>query len=876
MEKGHSTHPAPFVGIPLAAFCSGMAAVVLQTLLFRSFFTVFDGNEWSVSLFFFSWLLWGAAGAVIARIIPASRLREKQLPLLLLAYLPAGLLQFFIMNASRRMLGVAAFDIFTGPTILPGILLANAPASLVSGILFMALVRYSRPCETRIKRPATVIYTWEALGSFAAGAGITALLYRHYSAPRIFLLLMLLLSAGSLLLFRREKAGRRFQPMIPAFLFLLAGAMLAAGLDQRIARALDRRAWSALMPDSEWRGGFSTAANRYLYGVYQNQFNVVAGTSVIESVPNRDDGERLALMLLAQQPDAGEILLIGPGLLPAAGALTERQPTLRVTWLNPDEEYASRLLTILPETGAGKPRRLITPTSPVRRFLQTENIRFDAAVIRLSADDTMANSILFTDLFLRLVKERLKPEGCLYMSGEGGENYSGRERLLTGAVIDRSLSRCFANQIAVPGDPPWFAASDSPALSGDPEELAKRLRGAYPDWSGWPPEMLRDLYQTHRAAALQSACSAAAESLGPALEHTVPHPKLTLFSTLIMLRKAMPNMPDLTPYLPILMYAPFLLLLLLSLQKLLPALKPQPTSAPTSAPQLILFAGFSGFTFNYMLLILFQAFFGTLYLRMGLLTALFMLGLYSGGRGVERLMDRTSISKSARLVLGLYLAVSVGLYLLPFRPAALLFDLFFFLAGCCTAGFIPIAEKVSHEQGADPERTGLHIAAWDYLGGAAAALSCGLLTLPLLGIPRTLLLLALTAAGLLLPAGRRINADTAVPRRPGARWIPVALFLCAALCLLPVQKAKEARTQPIPEAAQRFSSAVPDPAGSRSAENNPDSIPAARPLPGVPRTVNSREIRAMIERGELSDQPARYALPLRNSERETTPGDEFH
>lgn len=876
MEKGNSVHPAPFNGIPLAAFCSGMASVVLQTLLFRSFFTVFDGNEWSVSLFFFSWLLWGAAGAMIARIIPASVFHEKHLPLLPLAYLPAGVLQFFIMNVSRSMLGVAAFDTFTGLSVLPGILLANAPASLVSGVLFMALVRHSNACETGKERPATGVYTWEALGSFSAGAGITALLYRHYSAPRIFLLLVLLLSAGSLVLFRRKKVGRRFRPLIPGVLFLLAGAMLAAGLDERIARALDRRTWSALIPDSEWRGGFSTAANRYLYGVYQNQFNVVAGTSVIESVPNSDDGERLALMLLAQQPDASEVLLIGPGLLPAARALTERQPALRVTWLNTDEEYASRLLSILPETSGGKPRQLITPAAPMRRFLQTETIRFDAAVIRLSADDTMANSILFTDSFLRLVKGRLKPEGCLFMSGEGGENYSGRERTLTGAVIDRSLSRCFAHQIAVPGDPPWFAASDSPALIGDPEKLAARLRGAHPDWSGWPPEMLRDIYQTNRSAALQSACSEAAEALGPALDHTVRHPKLTLFSTLVMLRKARPNMPDLTTFLPILMYVPFLLLLLLSLQKLLPVLNPRTVSVPAPAPHLILFAGFSGFTFHYMLLILFQAFFGTLYLRMGLLTALFMLGLYCGGRGVELLMDRTSASKSARLVLKLYLAVSGGLYLLPFRPAALLFDLFFFLAGCCTAGLIPIAEKLSHEQGADPERAGLRIAVWDYLGGAAAALSCGLLILPLVGMPHTLLLLALTAAGLLLPAGRRTDADTAPHQRTGARWRPVTLFLCAALCFHLVQQAKEARTRPTPVAAQRFSYDAPANTDSLPAEDSPDSIPITRPMPGVPRNVNSRVIRAMIERGELSNQPARHAQPIRKSDLETTADDEFH
>ncbi len=47
-------------------------------------------------------------------------------------------------------------------------------------------------------------------------------------------------------------------------------------------------------------------------------------------------------------------------------------------------------------------------------------------------------------------------------------------------------------------------------------------------------------------------------------------------------------------------------------------------------------------------------------------------------------------------------------------------------------------------------------------------------------------------------------------------------------------------------------------------------------MPGVPRNVNSRVIRAMIERGELSNQPARHAQPIRKSDLETTADDEFH
>jgi hypothetical protein len=45
----------------------GFYALVAQTLLFRDFLTVFEGNELGISAFFTSWLLWVALGAVIGR-----------------------------------------------------------------------------------------------------------------------------------------------------------------------------------------------------------------------------------------------------------------------------------------------------------------------------------------------------------------------------------------------------------------------------------------------------------------------------------------------------------------------------------------------------------------------------------------------------------------------------------------------------------------------------------------------------------------------------------------------------------------------------------------------------------------------------------------
>lgn len=788
----------------LAACASGLTAMVLQTLLFRSFFTVFDGNEWSVALFFFSWLFWGAVGAGLARAIPKKLRMGPHLPLLLTAYLPAGVLQFYLLHASRHMAGLTSFDSFTALSILPGVLLANAPTSLVSGILFVLLVRATEQAQPDRRRPASHVYIWEAIGAFAGGTTVTTLLYLSFSSIRVSLLLTMLPALLFLGMTISPRPARTLRHgILPGVLALLSLYALFTGLDKRLTQTLDRQAWEKLLPGGHWIGTFTTAANRYLFGTYQDQFNVLAGTSIIESLPNRDTGERLALLLLAQQPDAASVLLIGPGLLPLARALQEGTPPVQTTWLNPDGEYAGRLLGVLPPSFQSALPSPQTPDDPVRRALADSTQQFDAAFIHLAADDTIANTILFTPTFLQQVKSRLSPNGTLYLSIETGANHMGREQTLTATTLYQSLNQCFRNVVIFAGPPTWLATSDAPTLTAEPDLLIQRLHSAFSTWSGSPPELLHDLAAPQRAARIYHMLDDESATLGPLVTHTIAQPRLTLFSSLAMLRKASPNMPDLTAILPFLTRAAFLLLLLPVLWLLVRAGRSTLSAcvhpSPPQAAWIILFAGFSGFTLNYLLLILFQTYFGTLFLRIGWLCALFMFGLCAGGTVLVRLLDKTTLQIAARIELTLYLSTCLAAGLLLRHPFPPLFDLLFLLAGASTAGFIPLAEALLRKQQLTPDQIGRRIAWCDHLGGALAALCCGLLILPLIGMARLLLLLLLAAPALLLPLCRHTHHPMPPARIKPFSPTPLLLLLVAALSAWFVYDAKHARTPNLPD-----------------------------------------------------------------------------
>ena len=65
--------PGPEKHAPWApiVFCAlGFLALVLQTLLFRDFFAVYEGHELGLAAFFSSWLVWVGLGALCARRLP--------------------------------------------------------------------------------------------------------------------------------------------------------------------------------------------------------------------------------------------------------------------------------------------------------------------------------------------------------------------------------------------------------------------------------------------------------------------------------------------------------------------------------------------------------------------------------------------------------------------------------------------------------------------------------------------------------------------------------------------------------------------------------------------------------------------------------------
>ena len=160
-------------------FSYGLFTIAAQSLLFREFITTFEGNDISVGIFFGSWFLWVALGAILAyRVKGFSEKLLKNIEFLLLAFLPAFILEWILIVQARELAGVESYTLLSIKAILLLSIVINAPVSIITGMLFPIACRWieqSRDLsdEQRATRAeGRVIVTFHLDRSLVASFGI--------------------------------------------------------------------------------------------------------------------------------------------------------------------------------------------------------------------------------------------------------------------------------------------------------------------------------------------------------------------------------------------------------------------------------------------------------------------------------------------------------------------------------------------------------------------------------------------------------------------------------------------------------------------------------------------------------------------------------
>ncbi|MGA2071242.1 MAG: 4Fe-4S binding protein [Sedimentisphaerales bacterium] len=771
----------------LVIFVYGLFSIAAQTLVFREFLSSFESNDIAVGIFFASWFLWIALGAMLVN--RSKRLTDfllANIEILFLAYLPAFVFQVILIIHIRQLAGIAAYALLPIPTSLLLGVIVNAPMSVITGMLFPLTCRWvaldTTPAVSRV-------YLLESLGSFVGGLGTTALLAFGISSVKIFLILVFILSLAVLSSFFAVSHRLRKITVPPVFLLvLLLGFAALFGVDKPLADYLRIVKWSRLLPADSLTGSFQTAQAEYLYGMYQNQWVAVREGSAVEIIPDPTSAGRVIALSLSQNPRASRVLVIGSGVGLCRQFLQLPQVN-RLVWASPDGEYVSRVLQFVPGKLSISDARFKPFTGDIRSILNRPQEQFDLVIVNLPDATSSVLNRYFTIEFYEQLKAAIGPSGVLAVRIPAGENIMGTELATIGASAKLTLKQAFSHLVLVPGDNSWFIASDS-NLTGDPGILRERFALIPGAADVYPPNGLLSIYLPDRAAKAFDAYNA----VDLPAEHLLnrdSRPLASLYALLLAARQSdapvtilfkkflLAGLPVFL--IPVIIYAILRLIFILT--------SPTASRPSTFDFTFLLFStGVVGIGVVIVLMYLYQTRFGSLYLHIGAVSSMYMAGLAAGAATAYRLLKRKYAHNSEVLLIAVLLIHCAVLAAIAFWPASgwshISFAAAFIVCGLCAGSYFPIAGNLLAVSGLNTAIVSARLEYADHFGAAAGGLLASLALVPVLGAKVTMLMFILLTLANLPAAVFRIRFPEKICTYTVFRSAGYALFGVAAAFIL--------------------------------------------------------------------------------------------
>lgn len=766
-----------------AVFAIGFFAIASQTLLFREFISAFESNDIAVAMFFGSWFLCIALAAW-ASVRFGNRFAKfaDRTPLIILSYLPAFVLQYFLILNIRKCAGVEVYELFPIWKMICWSLIVNAPLSFVTGFVFPLACRWFKEAG---KLPVADIYIFESFGSFTGGLAVTLMLVAGFNTFFVFFVTALILASSFCFLKLRNFAG-----MVLPFILV---SCIAFRADIKLIESVRLFKWTKLLPAESYKGAFQTAQAEYLYGSCNGQWTVCREGSACEAIPDPESAWKIIAVHLAQNPKAEKVLIIGSGMNLCREIL--RIPQISdVTWAHYDNGYVSKIEEQMPGNLKLDDRRFHPIVEgDIRGFLAKRKDYYDIVIVNVPDVTTSILNRYFTLEFNELVKSSLTQNGLLGIRLSGGENIIGPELAFIGASAMTTLGKAFAHFEIVPGDTTWFLVSDSSSLSGDPEILVRRFATDKEASHFFPAEGLLSIYIPDRAEMALGKYQSV-KVLESTLLNTDSNPPAYLFGLLFSARQSGFGLTKFVEKLlgkgivfPVMPLGVIVLLITVYVFRNSGERK---VLGRILSLWMIFAAGFVSIGTVIVLMYLFQTCLGSLYLNVGIVSAVFMLGLSLGAALADYLFGKMKINSGFLLDLPVTIHVSV-LFFISYLGISewtyAYFILAFAFSGICSGLYFPAAAFFLRESGYHELDAGGMLETSDHLGAAIGAFICGVLVIPLWGASGTLIffmifILTIIPVSLICRGGRAATGiDLVALRYRGAGYF---IFGIAAVVLI--------------------------------------------------------------------------------------------
>lgn len=728
------------------AFLLGFLAIVGQVVFIRESLAVFQGNELFVTLVFVIWFAGISSGAFLGGRSRRTGHAARRLAIWLVALMPpAALVQVAGIRAWRLLVGIGPGEYISFLQGIGGFILFVFPFSFLVGLTFPVLAASMGPDPTgRNPVPAGMIYWVEAAGSLSGGVMFTFVFAGRLSSVT---LLGVLWGASLLVLGWVDLRIRSWRRLLRhGFILTGLGVVVAllAGVSARVDHWLTEYRWSQMAPGYRLVKTVDSRYQNLALGEREGQYVLYLDGLLAVTFPDPYQVAQRVHLVMNQPSHVRDVLMIGQGLEGEVQTILE-YPVQRVDFVFLDPRYPE---LVLPRLSPDARRRLEDPrlrttAADAAGFLLNNRERYDLIIMHPPAPATAGNNRFYTREFFSLCRRHLRPGGVLVTGLDGAENFIGEDVLRYTGTLFRTLGAVFHRVEVAPGSYLVYLASDADTLSLDASELARRFNAIHPSPNAYfSGRHFRVLLPPDRVTWLRDRL----QTSSPGWINTARHPVLYLLYLSLWdtasgsrLGSLLNGIRFLQPFQVLLVLLGLILAVIL--RNVLAGGADRRAAADRRLALLGMFVfGFLGMGLEVLLLYNFQSLYGYLYSMIGVLIALFMLGLTLGAWLTNRSnsVDLSRVRAGARwmapVVLAL-LAVSVNAVFgtLTWFALPLLF-LQILAAGVLTGLYFPLAARLYAGGGGTIITTASRMDAMDHLGALAGAGLTGAVLMPALGI----------------------------------------------------------------------------------------------------------------------------------------------
>ncbi len=503
----------------------GCFATIAQVILIREFLNIFYGNELCLGIVFGAWFLGIATGAFAgAKIEHAFKHAFTVFVITLMVMCFVLPVQIVSVRGVRGLLNVGIGEYIS---ILPLLL-----TSIGLILPFSFIIGFAFPFSSKVISGSTrndavdvgTVYIIESMGSLFGGLVFSFFLVSRFHPFKIiallnvgmFVLLTLLLfnfhRKGHVYSSREEdKKTKRVLGFISLGMALVIMVVLFSPIPDGAEALSAKMRWKTLNPHIELVASADSKYQHIDVGRQAGQYSVYLNGNYASAFPNEYEYAQIAHLAMTQHPSPKRVLLIGIGL---GGLLSEMllYPIEALDYVELDQRLLQITGTYLSplDSRALSDKRVTVFHQDGRYFVKRTSMKhcYDVVLINMPDPSTAFLNRFYTYEFFQEIRDVLKNGGVLATSASSAVTYIGKEVGSYTGSIYRTLHETFRHVLVTPGQTNFYFACDTDgAITLDVAALTGRYQKSLVKSDYFTEHLFYTLLQPEQVAFIEKRLS---------------------------------------------------------------------------------------------------------------------------------------------------------------------------------------------------------------------------------------------------------------------------------------------------------------------------------------------------------------------------------